>query len=96
MFSLVWPTESARRNMTGQSSVYFDRQLTQPWDAYAEYSGAFPQRGSPQHIIGFGTTWKPSPHQQLDLHGTFGLSAAAPDRSIGVGYAVRFQLVQRK
>lgn len=96
MFSLAWPTESTGRNMTGQSSIYFDRQLNQPWDAYVEYSGAFPQRGSPQHILGFGTAWKPSPLQQLDLHCTFGLSAVAPDRSIGIGYSVRFQVIQRK
>ena len=31
MFSLMRPTEGARRNLTGQSSLYFDRQLTQPW-----------------------------------------------------------------
>jgi hypothetical protein len=28
MFSIMWPTEGARRNLTGQSSVYFDRQIT--------------------------------------------------------------------
>ncbi len=94
MFSVAWPTESARRNVTGQSSVYFDRQLTQPWDAWVEYSGAFPQRGGPEHIIDFGTSYKPTPHQQLDFHCSFGLSAAAPDHSIGVGYSVRFQIIR--
>src|SRR5579872_5919723 len=48
MFSVMWPTQAGRRNLTGQSSVYLDRQLTPPWDAYVEYSGAFPQRGGPQ------------------------------------------------
>jgi hypothetical protein len=96
MFSLMWPTEGARRNLTGQSSVYFDRQLTPSWDAYVEYSGAFPQRSGPQHVIGFGTAYKPSPHQQLDFHCGFGLSAAAPDHSIGFGYSVRFQVIRSK
>jgi len=68
MFSLMWPTEGARRNLTGQASVYFDRQLTAPWDAYVEYSGAFPQRGfhwnlglssaAPDHSIGFGYSFR--------------------------------------
>ncbi len=40
-FATMWPTESGRHNLNGQASVYFDRQLTAPWDAYAEYSGAF-------------------------------------------------------
>ena len=96
MFSLMWLTEGTRRNLTGQSSVYFDRQLTPSWDAYVEYSGGFPQRGSPQHVIDFGTAYKPSPHQQLDFHCGFGLSAATPDHSIGFGYSVRFQLIRSK
>jgi hypothetical protein len=95
MFSLMWPTEATRRNLMGQSSLYFDRQIRQPWDAYVEYSGTFPQRGGPQHTIGFGTAYKPSPHQQLDFHCSFGLSAATPDHSIGFGYSVRFQIRSR-
>jgi Putative MetA-pathway of phenol degradation len=96
MFSLMWPTETARRNLTGQSSAYFDRHLTPPWDAYVEYSGAFPQRGGPQNVIDFGTAYKPSPHQQLDFHCGFGLSATTPDHSIGFGYSVRFQVIRSK
>jgi Putative MetA-pathway of phenol degradation len=96
MFSLMWPTQGARRNLTRQSSVYFDRQLAQSWDAYVEYSGAFPQRGGPQHLIDFGTTYKLSPHQQLDFHCSFGLSAATPDHSIGFGYSVRFQAIRTR
>jgi len=91
MFSLIWPTEGARRNLTGQASVYFDRQLSSPWDAYFEYSGAFRQRGGPQNVIDFGTAYKPTLHQQLDFHCSFGLSAATPAHSIGFGYSVRFQ-----
>ena len=96
MFSVMWPTEGGRRNLTGQASVYFDRQLTSPWDAYVEYSGAFPQRGGPQNVIDFGTSYKPTPHQQLDFHCTFGLSAASPDHSIGLGYSVRFQAIRSR
>ena len=95
MFSVMWPTQGSQRNVTGQSSVFFDRQLTVPWDAYIEYSGAFPQRGGPQNLIDFGTAYKPTPHQQLDFHWTFGLSAATPDHSIGLGYSFRFQAFDR-
>jgi hypothetical protein len=96
MFSLMWPTQGPRRNLTGQSSVYIDRQLTQPWDAYVEYSGAFPQRGGPQHVIDFGTAYKLSPHQQLDFHWNFGLSSAATDHSIGFGYSFRLQAIHSR
>jgi hypothetical protein len=94
MFSLMWPTQGTHRNLIGQASVYFDRQLTSPWDAYIEYSGAFPQSGGPQHTIDIGTAYKLTPHQQLDFHANFGLSAATPDYSVGFGYSVRFQIIR--
>ena len=99
MFSVMWPTEASpsgvrQRNLTGQASVYFDRQITQPWDAYLEYSGAFPQRGGPQNLIDFGSAYKISAHQQIDFHASFGLSAATPDYAIGLGYSVRFQVIR--
>jgi hypothetical protein len=96
MFSLSWPTEGPLRNLTGQYSIYFDRQLTRTWDTYLEYSGASPQRGGPQQLIDFGSAYKLSPHQQVDFHWTFGLSAAAPDHSIGLGYSVRFQPIHHR
>jgi Putative MetA-pathway of phenol degradation len=95
-FGITWPTESGRHNATGQTSLYVDRQLTSPWDAYVEYSGAFPQRGGPQHLTDFGTAYKPTPHQQFDFHCGFGLSSAAPDYSVGFGYSVRFQMIRSK
>jgi hypothetical protein len=76
--------------------LYFDRQLRQNWDADGEYSGEFPQRGGPQHVIDFGAAYKPSPYQQLDVHCNFGLSAANPDHSIGFGYSVRFQVIRSR
>jgi Putative MetA-pathway of phenol degradation len=96
MFSVMWPTEKTGRNATGQTSMFFDRQLARPWDAYVEYSGDFPQRGGPQQLIDFGTAYKISPHQQLDFHWNFGLSAATPGRAIGFGYSVRFQAVRSR
>lgn len=96
MFSVMWPTEGPRRNLTGQSSVYFDLQLTKPWDAYVEFSGSFPQRGGPQNVIDFGTTYEITPHQQFDFHCNFGLSAATPDHSIGFGYSFRFQVFRAR
>jgi hypothetical protein len=93
---LLDPTQSVRHNLTGEASLYIDRQLTAPWDAYVEYSGEYPQRGGPQHILDFGTAYKPTPHQQLDLHAGVGLSAEVADYSVGFGYSVRFQLLRPK
>jgi hypothetical protein len=96
MFSVMWPTVDGRHNATGQASMYFDRQLTKPLDAWVEYSGDFPQRGGPEHIIDFGASYKLSPHQQLDFHTGFGLSAAAPDYFIGLGYSFRLQVIRAR
>jgi hypothetical protein len=94
MFSVVWPTQPRGRNATGQASAYIDRQLTQPWDAWVEYSGSFPERGGPVHVLNVGACYKPTPHQQIDFHWSVGLSAATPDYSVGMGYSVRFQVVR--
>jgi hypothetical protein len=94
MFSVYWPTQPSGRNTTGQATLYFDRQLTQPLDAWIEYAGSFAERGGPNHILNMGACLKPTPHQQIDFRVSFGLSAAAPDYSVGLGYSVRFQLVR--
>jgi hypothetical protein len=93
--SLLAPT-SGRRNVTGQASMYFDRALGSVWDAYVEYSGEFQQRGGPQHTLDFGTAYKISTHQQLDLHCNFGFAATVPSHAVGIGYSVRFQAIHAK
>ncbi len=94
MFSVYFPTQIGGRNVTGESTFLMDRQLTKPWDAFVEYVGDFPERGGPRHLIHVGTAFKPTPHQQLDLHAGFGLSPAAVDHFIGVGYSFRFQVIR--
>ena len=95
MFSLLWPTEGARRNLTGQVSFLLDRQITSRWDAFVEYGGEFPQRGGPQHLIHCGTSYKLTSNQQLDGHVGFGLSSAAVDHFIGFGYSFQWQLLHQ-
>ncbi len=85
MLSVYWPAE-------GQATFLLDRQLTGPWDAFIEYAADLPKRGSPEHILHVGTSYKVTPNQQLDFHFGFGLSAAAPDHFIGFGYSVLFPL----
>lgn len=91
MLSVYGLTQSGVRNVTGESTFLFDRQLTGPWDAFVEYAGDFPERGGPSHLLHFGTAYKLSPLQQIDLHVGAGLSRAAVDHFIGVGYSFRFQ-----
>ena len=69
MLSVYFPTMQGQRNVTGETTFLIDRQLTKTWDAFVEYAGDFPERGGPRHLVHFGTAYKPTPHQQFDLHG---------------------------
>jgi hypothetical protein len=91
MLSLYWPTQSGTRNLTGESTLLFDRQLTGPWDAFIEYAGDFAERGGPAHLLHVGTAYKMGQLQQIDFHVGAGLSRAAVDHFVGKGYSVRFQ-----
>lgn len=90
-----FPTELRRRNVTGESTFLIDRQLTKNWDAFVEYAGDFPEQGGPRHLAHFGTSYRPTPHQQVDLHVGVGLSSAAVDHFVGVGYSFRFPVFRR-
>jgi Putative MetA-pathway of phenol degradation len=94
MISVYWPTQGRMRNVTGESTFLFDRQLTKPWDAFVEYAGDFPQVGGPRHLLHFGTALKITKRQQIDFHVGVGLSPAAVDRLIGIGYSFRFQAIR--
>jgi hypothetical protein len=95
MFSVYWPTQGRTRNVTGESTFLVDRQLTKPWDAFIEYAGDFPENGGPRHLLHFGTALKITKQQQIDFHVGVGLSSAAVDHLIGIGYSFRIQAIRR-
>jgi hypothetical protein len=89
MESLFWFTEDRRRNLTKESTFYIEKQITKPWDAFAEYGGDFAQRGGSKEVAHFGTAYKLTPKNQIDFHFGFGLSHATPSRFFAVGYSFR-------
>jgi len=95
MLSMYWPTQGRARNLTGESTILLDRQLTGPWDAFVEYAGDFPERGGSRHLLHIGTALKIAKQQQLDFHFGVGLSPASVDHFIGIGYSFRFQAFHR-
>jgi hypothetical protein len=92
MLSVYAPTENGSHRVYGESTFLLDRQLTAPWDAFVEYAGDFPQGGGPRHLLHFGPAYKITAKQQVDLHVGVGLSRAAVDHFVGVGYSFRFGL----
>jgi hypothetical protein len=95
MLSVYVPSQNGSHRVIGESTFLVDRQLTKPWDAFIEYAGDFPQAGGPRHLLHFGTAYKITPQQQLDLHVGVGLSAATEDRLVGIGYSFRFRMAGR-
>jgi hypothetical protein len=95
MLSMYWPTQGRMRNLTGESTILLDQQLTRPWDAFVEYVGDFPERGGSRQVLHFGTAIKLAERHQLDFHFGVGLSPAAVDHFIGIGYSFRFQATRR-
>jgi len=95
MLSAYFPAQDGRRNVPGEATFLIDRQLTKRWDAFAEYAGDFPEYGGPRNLAHFGTSYKLTPRQQIDFHVGAGLSSAAVDHLIGVGYSFRLQVFRR-
>jgi hypothetical protein len=95
MLSVYVPTQNGSHTVVGESTFLLDRQLTKAWDAFTEYAGDFPQAGGPRHLLHFGTAYKTASQQQIDLHVGVGLSAAAVDHFVGIGYSFCFQMARR-
>lgn len=96
MLSVYWPTQGRTRNVTGEFMFLLDRLLTKPWDSFIEYAGDFPNVDGPRHLLHFGTALKLAKRHQLDFHVGVGLSSAAVDRLIGIGYSFRIQAFRRE
>jgi hypothetical protein len=96
MLSMYWPTQGQSRNVTGEATVLLDRQLAGPWDVFGEYVGDFPERGGTRQFLLFRTSLKLGRNQQLDAHVGVGLTPAAVDHFVGIGYSFRFQAVHRR
>jgi hypothetical protein len=90
MLSVHGPTEDGHRRVTGETTFLVDRQLTKKCDAFVEYVGDFPEYGGPGHLMHFGSAWKLTANQQVDVHFGVGVSSAAVDHLIGAGYSFRF------
>lgn len=89
-----WPTLAGKHTYTGETTFFIDRQLTKPWDAFVEYAGDFPQRGGPRNLLHFGSSYKLAARHQIDIHAGVGLSGAAPDHFVGIGYSFLFHVAR--
>jgi hypothetical protein len=65
------------------------KELLSSWSVFIEYVGDFAQHGGSKQIAHFGTTYRVSPKQQIDFHVGFGISPAAPEHFLAIGYSIR-------
>jgi outer membrane putative beta-barrel porin/alpha-amylase len=98
MLSLYAPTQDHRRDVTGEATFLLDRLLAPPWDVIVEYVGDFPERGGTRQLLHVATELRLGKRQlqQLDIHVGVGLSSAAVDHFIGIGYSFRLQAFHHK
>jgi hypothetical protein len=89
MQSVFWYTDGARRNWTWEPTLYVERQITKPWDAFLEYGGDYAQYGGSKQVAHIGTAFKITPTNQVDFHLGFGMSHATPGRFFAIGYSFR-------
>ncbi|MBM3458947.1 MAG: transporter [Armatimonadetes bacterium] len=90
ILGMAWPREPGNRNTTFFPTISFSRSLGGRLGWFFEYAGTFSESGDDVHLLHHGYTYLLNNNSQLDLHGGFGISRAAPDFFIGAGYSVRF------
>jgi hypothetical protein len=64
--------------------------------AYIEAFGAVRQNDLPQHNVDGGIAYYFSDNSKLDLSSGFGISEAAPDWYVAIGYSIRFSVSKNK
>jgi len=87
--SLFWATDHGTGNDVWESTFYIEKQITKLLDAFAEYAADHARRTDSTQLAHFGAAFKMNPANQVDLHFGFGLSHAAPNQFIGIGYSFR-------
>jgi hypothetical protein len=95
MQSLFYQTENLRRNPIWEPTFYLERKITQSSEGFVEYGGDFPRAGGARQVIHFGSSYRPTPKQQIDFHFGFGLTSAAPKYFVAAGYSIRIDNVLR-
>ena len=89
MFSVFSLTKGGHRNLIGEPTFYVERAVGTAAELFVEYAGDYRRRGSPTQLLHLGGAYKVTPLQQVDVHWGVGLSRAAPDVFLAIGYSFR-------
>ncbi len=90
MTHLFGATLDGQRRFGTQQTVSFGYGITERFKWFGEYAGVWTKAQPSDQVLHTGFTYLLSENTQIDLHGGFGLTPAAPDAFIAAGYSVRF------
>jgi hypothetical protein len=93
--SLFWSTDGGRRNGIWEPTLYLEKQIAKPVDAFVEYAGDYLRRGESRQLLHCGAAYRIRPLHQIDFHFGFGLNAATPNHFFAVGYSFRLDHLWR-
>lgn len=71
-------------------TLVFGTEFKPDWGTFFELAAEIPDQGSSAVVFHTGLTWAHRPNGQWDAHVATGLSSAAPDLEVGVGYSFGF------
>ena len=87
-------TDNRRRRPVGQCQVEIEREIGKRLDGFAEFQG-FDGVRTPNHSLQIGGGYKRR-NQRIDYYIVIGLSRAAPNLAVGVGYSFRSDRLWQK
>lgn len=81
-------SDNGRRRAQGECQIEIERDIGKATDVFLEYQG-FDGVGRANNSLQMGGGYKVKPNHRLDYFLVVGLSRAAPNIAIGVGYSFR-------
>jgi hypothetical protein len=89
MQSIFYNTDHRHRELTGESTLYLEREIAKHADLFTEYVADYSGAVAARQEIHFGTAYRITTRQQADFHFGFGLSHGAPRQFFAAGYSFR-------
>ena len=89
MLTTTWQVGRSEQSKIVEPTLTVEREFGSKGDVFIEYVGDYQTGDRASNVLDVGGAWHLTRRQQLDFHLGFGLSQAAPDQYVGVGYSVR-------
>jgi hypothetical protein len=90
MYSVTLHPRDGGDEPINQSSVYYDRAVTENADLFVEYVNTYQTGDATQNSVDFGASYRYTPLRQIDFKIGTGLNRASPNWYFTIGYSFRF------